>query len=300
MPNTEALQATIGKVEDLYSIVKTMKALAAVSIRQYEQSVAVLEEYNRIVEMGLQIVLNRRYFAEEFPPLSSLTQTSSDRAETLALVFGSDQGLCGQFNQQIASDAIAGLQQSHIRADRLVLLAVGGRVVPALESQGYAIAEQFSLPHSANGIADTVLELLLALDRWRSSRSLGQILLFYNRPTSGASYQGHRQQLLPLDRQLLQEIEARPRSSTATPIHLMNLETLFWAIVRQYLFVSLYRAFAASLASENASRLASMQSAQRNIEERLDDLNAQYRRVRQSAITAELLDVVSGFEALSE
>ena len=299
MPTTEALQATIGKVEDLYSIVKTMKALAAVSIRQYEQAVSVLEDYNRIVEMGLQIVLNRRYFAEEFPPLSLLTEIPGDRGETLVLVFGSDQGLCGQFNQQIAADAIAGVQNLQIPADRLVTLAIGGRVVPALESQGYDVAEQFSLPHSAQGIADTVLELLLALDRWRSSRAIGQILLFYNRPTSGASYQSHRQQLLPLDPQQLRDIEARSWPSTGTPIQLMELEPLFWAIVRQYLFVSLYRALAASLASENASRLASMQSAQRNIEERLDDLNAQYRRQRQSAITAELLDVVSGFEALS-
>jgi F0F1-type ATP synthase, gamma subunit len=69
--------------------------------------------------------------------------------------------------------------------------------------------------------------------------------------------------------------------------------------VRHYLFFSLYRAFVESLASENASRLASMQMAEKNIEEHLNELSAQFHRRRQSAITSELLDVVTGFEAIT-
>jgi F-type H+-transporting ATPase subunit gamma len=78
----------------------------------------------------------------------------------------------------------------------------------------------------------------------------------------------------------------------------MDRERLFSALIHQYLFVSLYRAFAESLASENAARLAAMQNAERNIEERLGELNRQYHQQRQTAITSELLDIVSGFEAL--
>ena len=79
----------------------------------------------------------------------------------------------------------------------------------------------------------------------------------------------------------------------------MNWDRLFSLLIREYLFVSLYRAFAESLASENASRLASMQVAERNIENRLDELNAQYHQQRQNGIDAELFDLVAGFEALS-
>jgi F-type H+-transporting ATPase subunit gamma len=78
----------------------------------------------------------------------------------------------------------------------------------------------------------------------------------------------------------------------------MDWNRLFSWLIREYLFVSLYRAFAESLASENASRLASMQVAERNIENRLDELSAQYHQQRQSAIDAELFDLVAGFEAL--
>ena len=71
------------------------------------------------------------------------------------------------------------------------------------------------------------------------------------------------------------------------------------ALIREYLFVSLFRACAESLASENASRLASMQRADKNIDELLEDLNRTFHRLRQSGIDEELFDVVSGFEALS-
>jgi F-type H+-transporting ATPase subunit gamma len=71
------------------------------------------------------------------------------------------------------------------------------------------------------------------------------------------------------------------------------------ALIREYLFVSLFRACAESLASENASRLAAMQRADKNIDDLLEDLNGAFHRLRQSGIDEELFDVISGFEALS-
>jgi F-type H+-transporting ATPase subunit gamma len=71
------------------------------------------------------------------------------------------------------------------------------------------------------------------------------------------------------------------------------------SLIRGYLFVSLFRACAESLASENASRLAAMQRADKNISDLLDELNGKFHRVRQSGIDEELFDVVSGFEALN-
>jgi F-type H+-transporting ATPase subunit gamma len=71
------------------------------------------------------------------------------------------------------------------------------------------------------------------------------------------------------------------------------------SFIREYLFVSIFRACAESLASENASRLAAMQRADKNIAESLEDLSGKFHRLRQSGIDEELFDVVSGFEALS-
>ena len=76
-------------------------------------------------------------------------------------------------------------------------------------------------------------------------------------------------------------------------------QLLSW-LIRQHLFVTVYDIGAQSLASEHASRLASMQTAERNIAERLDELTATYRRTRQDAVTTELLDIVAGAEAMRE
>ena len=72
------------------------------------------------------------------------------------------------------------------------------------------------------------------------------------------------------------------------------------ALISEYLFVSLFRACAESLASENASRLAAMQRADKNIDELLEDLRGSFYRLRQSGIDEELFEVVAGFEALSQ
>jgi F-type H+-transporting ATPase subunit gamma len=79
----------------------------------------------------------------------------------------------------------------------------------------------------------------------------------------------------------------------------MDPDRLMSWLVQQRLFVVIYRALAEALASEHASRLAAMQAAERNIEERRDDLRQLYRLRRQETITRELLDVVSGYEAVS-
>lgn len=302
MATIEELKTQISSAQDLQSVVKTMKALAAVSIRQYEKAVESLVEYNRTVEMGFQILLKQRHFAESFTiprSLLNLSEAQSPSQSMIAIIFGSDQGLCGQFNQQIAHHAIEHLNQQDVSPDQLAIAGVGARVIPSLETAGYGVTEAFPVPRSASDITPQVQEIVLTIEQWREERQCDRILLFYNHPLSGASYESRHLQLLPLDPEWLRQLEAREWATSMVPSYTMNWQQLFSALIRQYLFVSLYQAFAASLASENASRLSSMQSAQKNIDERLSDLNSQYRRQRQSSITAELLDVVAGFEALT-
>ena len=77
-----------------------------------------------------------------------------------------------------------------------------------------------------------------------------------------------------------------------------GLPSTLRALIREYLFVSLFRACAESLASENASRLAAMERADKNIDDILENLNGTFHHLRQSGIDEELFDVIAGFEAL--
>lgn len=298
MATAEDLKAQIGQTEDLQSVVKTMKALAAVSIRQYQQAVEALEDYFRTVEQGFQILLRERYFADA--SLLKTTAIADDRKpySLLAISFGSDQGLCGQFNEQLAQHTTAWLDQHKEDIADLQLWAIGARILPHLEN-AHDIHEVLSMPDSARGIIDPVEDLLVPIQQHQETHKVSRILLFYNHPTSAAAYAPQTFQLLPLSRDWLNRLEQEPWPEKGLPTFTMEWSALLRSLIRQYLFVSLYRAFAASLAAENASRLAAMQSAESNISDRLDDLNSEYRRQRQGAITAELLDVVSGFEALT-
>lgn len=296
MPTIEDLRETIENTEDLHSVVRTMKAMAAVRIRQYQEAVTSLADYNHTVNLGLQILLRQRYFdGKPIVPVAGNLPSLQPR-ELGTIIIGSDQGLCGQFNQQIAHHALSTLNNS---PQNLTIAAVGERLLPLLSNQNTPIQTQLHLPTSATGITATVQEILLTIEDWRTTQQIDRILLFYNHFQGGASYQPRTLQLLPLDRDWLRQLQQQPWETKMLPTYTMNWETLLSRLIREYLFVSLYRAFANSLASENASRLAAMQSAQRNIEDRLDDLQSQYRRQRQSVITSELLDVVAGFEALT-
>ena len=140
----------------------------------------------------------------------------------------------------------------------------------------------------------------MIIDEWHFRQNVDHFLLFYNKYVSGAIYHPHMVELLPVNMAWLKEIARKRWDSKSLPIFRMDGDQIFSSLIREYLFVSLYRAFAESLASENASRLASMQNAEKNIEEQLQDLHMQFHRTRQMTITEELLDIVAGFEAMQE
>jgi F-type H+-transporting ATPase subunit gamma len=278
---------------DLLSVVKTMKALAAVSIRQYQRAVDSLKDYNRAVEMGLQVVLKEHMGATTARKGVSIKRLG-------VIVFGSDQGLCGQLNEQVSSFTMDFIKKSGVKKENRKVLCIGARVADHIEDAGQPIDELMSTPGSTAGITPLVQEIIMVIDEWHFKFNVDHFLLFYNKYLSGANYAPHSVQLLPVSREWLKEIARKKWDSKSLPIFRMDTDRIFSSLIREYLFVSLYRAFAESLASENASRLASMQNAEKNIEEQLQDLHVQFHRTRQMTITEELLDIVSGFEALQE
>lgn len=292
MQTLESLRRRIKNAKDLHSIVKTMKALAAVSIRQYDRAVEALAEYNRTTELGLYVV-----FSGQTPEISP--EVGAHTGRVAAIVFGSDQGMVGQFNEQIAAYTTDWLEERAMRREDVLVLCVGLRVLDRLEDDRWPVEGVMQVPASATGISAMVQELLLAINTWRSETQVEQVHLFYNRSLSGASFRPHRVRLLPIDVERLRSLKTEKWNSRSLPIYTLERERLLAALIRQHLFVLLYRAFAESLASENASRLTSMQAAERNIEERLEELNIHYHNQRQTAITSELLDIVSGFEVLT-
>lgn len=290
MQTLETLRRAIGSTETLHTVVHTMKVLSMTSIRQCEEAVAALSDYNRSVRLGLQAALRHRPRDIHYGP------AASSRNRVGAIVFGSAWGMCGRFNEQLASFAARELEA--MAPEQLTLLALGEYVGGRLGDAGRPPDERHPVPDAVDGITARVQELLVAVEAWQSEQHIGRVVLFYHESTSGTGYAPRAVPLLPVDTAWLEELEAEPWPTRMLPDFRMAWEPLFAALFRQYLFVTLYRAFAESLASEHSSRLAAMQAAQDNVEERLDELHARFHRQRQNAITEELLDITSGFEAL--
>lgn len=295
---TTSLRRKTASAGDLQSVVRTMKAMAASSIGQYEASVHALADYYRIVELGLGACFR----ASEQAGLLLPQQAKPGTGTIDAVVFGSDQGLVGQFNDIIADYAITTLATLPGKPQ---LWAVGERVHARLTDAGLAPVGHFTVPNSVQVITPLIGQILVETEGWRRSKPGGgavrtersELHLFYNRPKSGATYQPVSQRLLPLDNAWRRDLVEQAWPTKTLPEILAGNTTL-QALSREYLFVSLFRACAESLASENASRLAAMQRADKNIDEILENLKSSFQRIRQSSIDAELFDVISGFEAL--
>ncbi|MCF7989611.1 MAG: F0F1 ATP synthase subunit gamma [Thiohalocapsa sp.] len=313
MESPEALQRRMENLTDLQQIVRTMKALSAVSIRQYERAAQTLAEYERTVQLGLQAVLRETATpvaarrsggngadadASSGPAPGAGADSGADSgADFGAVVFGTDHGLCGRFNEVIAEHVV---ERHRGVADRRGQrwLAVGERVAPALERSLAGELRVFPAPSSAGAITGLVQRVLLEVDRWRAD-GVGRIELYHNRPTGRSGYEPHGQLLFPIDPDAFRPRSGLPWPSRRLPQFTMDRGRLLGSLLRQRYFVLLFRACAESLSAEHASRLAAMQAAEKNVDERLEEVTGRFRRVRQAHITSELLDVVAGFEAAS-
>ena len=286
----EALHRRLHTASELRSVVRTMKTLAAVSIVPYERAVRSLTDYSRTVELGLTACLGKVGNS----PGNNAQGAATER--TGVVVFGSDQGMVGQFNEVLVDFVLRELQPL---PGRKRLWPIGERIAWRLNAPDIDLMPLHSVPDTVAAITPLTAAILESIQQHRENRSVSRVLVFHNQPSVGKGYQPMRQQLLPFDGEWLGELAQEKWPTKMIPqVMPVEAETLA-ALLREYLFVSLFRACAESLASESASRLAAMQAAERKIGDLIDELQLEFNQARQNSIDEELFDVITGYEALS-
>lgn len=292
METLESLRRKIGGAEGLKSVVRTMKAMSAANIGQYELAVSSLGDYYRTVALGIIA-----YFREEKIETGNEMKETKKKNEKLicAIVFGSDQGLVGQFNDSL-TDFVS--QSLKVLPGKKEIWAVGERVQLLLSDVGFLTTNFFPVPNSVNAITPLVSKILIESQELHEKENINEFYIFHNQPKQREGYVPVIQRLLPLDEKWKNSFEEIQWPTNKIPQVAGGIKPTLLALIREYLFVSLFKSCAESLAAENASRLQAMQRAEKNIEELLDDLSHNFHRLRQSSIDEELFDVVSGFEAL--
>lgn len=294
MDTLESLRRKLAGAGDLKSVVRTMKTMAASNIGQYESAVNSLGDYYRTVTLGIIAFFNEQ---EINLKKEVTTQKETDSKSICAIVFGSDQGLVGPFNDSLSDFVSNSLQEFPGEKE---IWVVGERIEFRLMDLGFNITKFFSVPNSVNAITVLVREILIkSLENFETEK-LKEYYLFHNQPKPATGYKPVMQKLLPLDKKWVHLIRAQKWPSKNLPQVAGEKGSTLKALIREFLFVSLFKASAESSVSENSSRLAAMQRAEKNIDEMLDDLSHKFHRMRQSAIDEELFDLISGFEALME
>jgi F-type H+-transporting ATPase subunit gamma len=289
--STQDLRRKISGAGELEGVVRAMKALAASSIGEYERAVTALDGYYRTVELGLAACFRQT------GPLPPPTKTRHP-PPVGAVIFGSDQGLVGRFNETLVEFAMGKLKALPGKTRKI--WAAGDRMHALVADAGFPKAGLMHLPASVAAITRFVGRLLIEIGAARDKGEVVEVYVFHNRPLTGSAYEPASLQLLPLGHVWQNKLAKLVWPTKCVPEVMGGATAELHEFIRGYLFVVLFQACAESLASENASRLAAMQRAEKNIKTILSDLNRRYHAIRQEAIDDELFDVISGFEALKK
>lgn len=292
MDSLEGLQKRIKTTQDLRSIVSTMKSLSAVSIIQYDTALKSLLEYGKTIDAGASALLRNGVLNAAKPP-----KIASDKKRVLAVLIGSDTGLVGKINRDVTDFAFQTLREKGVDANQAHFIAIGRQVINLMESREYSLEASYPVSNSIKAVSTTAAAVLVKIDEVLHTHGITHVYLFYNRKR-GVSVRPHSSLLMPAGEEWLEKIKERKWESRRFPVFSMSPQALFSSLVQERLLIELSTALTDSLTAEHHTRLMTMQAAEKNIDENLERMNLEYQQMRQENITTELLDVVSGAEAL--
>ena len=274
MEQLAKLQGRIETLDELRELMRAMRALAASHVQSAQAALEGIREYAEVIEDAI---------AGAVTLLQHAAAPGRDAAADpdLVLVITAEHGFVGAFNEALV--------------DRAATLSRTGDPLASVGHRGAALAEERNLDLAWSEPMATQVSAVLGVARRIARRMAGvrQARIVYAAYRRGGYYEVEERRILPLDPALLQRSSRR-----APPLHHLPADVLLLRLADEYLVAELTRAIMESFASENGARLRVMDSADRSIDGRLQRLNAQSLRLRQTAITAELLDLITGAEAI--
>ncbi|MEK7432295.1 MAG: ATP synthase F1 subunit gamma [Cyanobacteriota bacterium] len=287
MPNLKEIKTRIKSVKNIEQITRAMKMVAAAKVRKVQDRVTAFRPYSEKIQ-------------EVFSNLSSKV-AGEDISEPLLLqrdvktvglvVVTSDKGLCGSYNSNLVRFANAEIKKFEAQGYKVKLWLIGNKSFAAFKYTGHEIIEKYSqIPQiattvEANMIQENVISNYL-------SENVDKVVIIYTKFVSMMTTVPSRLDLVPVI------TEGQTSDSMAQYVFEPNAQAMMSAIIPKYIESQILRALLESSASELASRMTAMSSASKNAKEMIFSLNLVYNKVRQAAITKEILEVVGGAEAL--
>lgn len=290
METLDNLKKTLDTSKSIKQVVSTMKALSGANIKKYEKIVKILYTYKSNVELALQAIMmhNDKININE---LEFIGQSKNKKANNLVVIFGSNQGLCGRFNDKIANFVVDDIDN----IDNNKIIVVGERLSMLLSNTKLKIFKTIPVPNSIENISNTIYELLAVIEKEIEEKTVNKVFLYYTANDDTMNGTLTKTRLIPIDKKILENAQKKVWPTNNIPYWQIDTKTLAVDLLKQYIFVGLNDALVNSIASEQKNRLLTLQNAENNINDLIRTKNLEYNQKRQSTITNELLDVVTGY-----
>ncbi len=289
MPSLRDIRNRIGSVRSTRQITKAMKMVSAAKLRRAQDAILKTRPYAQLLEQTLARVAARAA-AEEVVAHPLLAQREQKNAEVVVIT--SDRGLAGGFNSNIARRTQRFMVENGDRFEAIQLATIGRKGRDYFRARRMEVRKDFVGIHS-----DLAYEKAEAIAAEYSSRYLAAevdaVFLCYNEFKSAISQKPVVFQLLPIESPV-----AQPSASAIDFKYEPSREGLLRDLLPRHLATQVWRALLESAASEHGARMSAMESATKNAEEMIAALTLQYNRARQAYVTKELMEIVSGAEAL--
>jgi F-type H+-transporting ATPase subunit gamma len=290
MPTLLDFRRRIRSVRNTQQITRAMKFIAAARLRRAQETAVSLRPYASGIREILRSAMSRIENPEQFP---LLTQRPEERV--LVLVTSGERGLCGAFNANVFRRAFEFLNEKSGKS--VEVIAIAKKCRDAFRKRSWKIAGEY-VDVTSRADLGKAREIAAEVMKIYEAGGADSVYLIYNEFKNVMMQTLRVEKLLPLERSALggHEKGAPPASSADAVdyIYEQPAAEIFNKLVPRYVEMQIFRMLAESSAAEHAARMTAMESATSNASDVIDALTLHMNKVRQAAITREIIEVVSG------
>ena len=293
MPNLKDLKTRISSVKSTRKITSAMKMVAASKLRRAQE----LAESSRVYAESLSLILSS---------LSGGSKDNSDLPEVLVgrsnpkvallIINSSDRGLCGGFNSTLFRSAVAWIKDKKSKNIEVRLMPIGKKASAFYNRSDLEIIENFEDINTNDRQLEVSENVKNKISELFESQAVDEVSILYNKFVSAIAQEPTFKSLIPLEQSQPEE-GSEETANSSFEFEPDKNELLEYLIPRNFM-TQVYGCILESSAAEHAARMTSMDNATRNAGDMIDSLTMTYNRTRQAVITKELIEIISGAEAV--
>ena len=290
MPSLKDLKNRIGSVKSTQKITSAMKMVAAAKLRKAQEQALASRPYTSLMDKVVSKIASKT----SGNSIDLLTGKTDNKTQ-LIVVFSADRGLCGGFNGSITRAVRAEVKKLEQEGIQVKLLMVGKKSADALNREfGHLFVERIDGNSAKPNYTDAEI-LAKKIITLFDNNEFGVCKVIFNKFVSAITQEVTYKSLIPAE---IQETEDDTNNSNSIYEFEPSEEEILNDLLPRNLSTQLFSSQMESTASELAARMTAMDNATRNAGDMIDNLTLLYNRTRQAVITKELIEIISGAEAL--